>query len=200
MDVMMPEMDGLTATRKIRAAEGAGARIAIVGLTAGSGPDNLAACLEAGMDAVTTKPVTPERLRAALSDGLGTAGRSRPVIGPERSTPRLSELTEMLGDEAVAEIVRTFAEDTKANLETMKQAASSKDLQTTYRLAHSVTGAARNVGADALAERASTLEQTVGSLSAAQIGVEIAAMQTELDVVLSRLGTSIEPPVREVVG
>ena len=200
MDVMMPAMDGLTATRKIRAAEGVGARIAIVGLTAGSGPDNLASCLEAGMDAFTTKPVTPERLRAALAEGLGTAGRNRPVIGPERSTSRLRELAEMLGEEAVTEIVRTFAEDTNANLETMKQAASSKDLQTTYRLAHSVTGAARNVGADALAERASALEQTIGSLSATQIAAEIATMQTELDMVLSRLGTSIGPTVREVVG
>ena len=200
MDVMMPAMDGLTATRKIRAAEGVGARIAIVGLTAGSGPDNLASCLEAGMDAFTTKPVTPERLRAALAEGLGTAGRNRPVIGPERSTSRLRELAEMLGEEAVTEIVRTFAEDTNANLETMKQAASSKDLQTTYRLAHSVTGAARNVGADALAERASALEQTIGSLSATQIAAEIATMQTELDMVLSRLGTSIGPTVPEVVG
>ena len=82
----------------------------------------------------------------------------------------------------------------------MKQAASSKDLQTTYRLAHSVTGAARNVGADALAERASALEETIGSLSATQIAAEIATMQTELDMVLSRLGTSIGPTVREVVG
>ena len=56
------------------------------------------------------------------------------------------------------------------------------------------------MGADALAERASALEQTVGSLSAAQITVEIKAMQTELDVFLSRLQTGIEPTVREVVG
>ena len=200
MDVMMPAMDGLTATRKIRAVEGALSRIAIVGLTAGSGPDNLAACVEAGMDAVTTKPVTPERLRAALAEGLGAAGRNRPLTSPERSTSRLRELVEMLGEEAVAEIVRTFSEDTKANLEAMERAASSKNLQTTYRLAHSVTGAARNVGADALAERASTLEQTIGSLSAKQIAAEIAAMQFELDAVLSGLGTSLGPTVREVVG
>ena len=72
----------------------------------------------------------------------------------------------------------------------MKQAAvEERSSKTTYRFAHSVAGAARNVGADALAERASTLEQTVGSLSTAQITVEIEAMQTELDVFLSRLET-----------
>ena len=138
------------------------------------------------MDAVTTKPVTPSALRAALADGLGAAGRNRPLTSPEPSTSRLRELVEMLGEEAVAEIVRTFTEDTKANLEAMEQAASSKNLQTTYRLAHSVTGAARNVGADALAERASTLEQTIGSLSATQIAAEIAAMQI-------RIGCGSEP-------
>ena len=84
----MPAMDGLTATRKIRAAEGSGARIVIVGLTAGSGPDNLAACLEAGMDAVTTKPVTPERLRAALADGLGIGWAK-----PPRGRPGAVDLT-----------------------------------------------------------------------------------------------------------
>ena len=82
----------------------------------------------------------------------------------------------------------------------MKEAASGKDIKTTYRLAHSVTGAARNVGADALAERASALEETVGSRARHGSPAEIATMQTELDMVLSRLGTSIGPTVPEVVG
>jgi CheY-like chemotaxis protein/HPt (histidine-containing phosphotransfer) domain-containing protein len=184
MDVMMPEMDGVTATRAIRAAEADGGRIAIVGLTAGSGPDNLAACMEAGMDAVTTKPITLTRLRAALAEGLGTAGRHCAETAPETTTSRLRDLVEMLGEEAVAEIVRTFAEDTQATLATMRRAAATKDTQTTHRSAHSVAGAARNVGADALAMRALMLEQTVGSLSAMQIGTEVAAMQADLDAIL----------------
>jgi HPt (histidine-containing phosphotransfer) domain-containing protein len=59
-------------------------------------------------------------------------------------------------------------------------AASCDDGNTIYRCAHSFAGAARNVGADALAERAAALEATVGSLSAARIAVELAAMQAEL--------------------
>jgi signal transduction histidine kinase/CheY-like chemotaxis protein len=83
MDVMMPEMDGLTATRQIRTAERPEARIAIVGLTAGSSMENLTACLDAGMDAVTTKPVTLARLRAAIAEGLGAVG-----YHPPRPSPR----------------------------------------------------------------------------------------------------------------
>jgi HPt (histidine-containing phosphotransfer) domain-containing protein len=56
------------------------------------------------------------------------------------------------------------------------------------RIAHSVAGAGRNVGADALASRASGLEETAATLSAAQIALEIATMQVELDGALDRLG------------
>ena len=62
-------------------------------------------------------------------------------------------------------------------------------------MAHSVTGAARNVGADALAARASDFEQGVGSLGADQIAAEIVAMQSELDAVLDRLGIRVQAAV-----
>lgn len=188
MDVMMPEMDGLTATRKIRVTERPEARIVIVGLTAGSSKESLNACLDAGMDAVTTKPVTLARLQAAIAEGLRIAGQ-RPVAEvSDATTPRLRELTEMLGEDAVAEIVSTFAADTQIHLTTMRDAAERGDTTTIYRSAHSVAGAARNVGVDALAECASALEQTVGSLSATRIKAEIAAMQENLDVALQGMG------------
>jgi CheY-like chemotaxis protein/nitrogen-specific signal transduction histidine kinase/HPt (histidine-containing phosphotransfer) domain-containing protein len=181
MDVMMPDMDGLTATRHIRAA---GTRIAIVGLTAGSGTDNLDACLDAGMDAVTTKPVTLTSLRAAIAEGRAASGQ--PVIS-EALTPRLRELAEVLGDDAVTEIVQTFTEDTTAHLVAMRAAVACDDRDTIYRLAHSVSGAARNVGSDALADRAAALEQTIGSLSTERVASEIVAMQSELDTTLAAL-------------
>jgi signal transduction histidine kinase/DNA-binding NarL/FixJ family response regulator len=187
MDVMMPEMDGLTATRHIRAAEAGRSHIAIVGLTAGSGADTRAACLEAGMDAVTTKPVTLARLQQAIADGLG-ATVQKPARADRETTPRLRELAEILGDDAVAEIVRTFAEDAQANLESMKQAAACNDANMIRRAAHSVAGAARNVGADALAKRASALEETLASVTTAQVAAEIAAMQADLAATLERLG------------
>jgi signal transduction histidine kinase/DNA-binding NarL/FixJ family response regulator len=187
MDVMMPEMDGLTATRQIRAAERPAARIPIIGLTAGSSAANLAACLDAGMDAVTTKPVTLPSLRAAIAEGRAASGQHKAPEGQDGMTPRLRELAGMLGEDAVAEIVHAFTEDTRAALAAMRAAASCDDGNTIYRCAHSLAGAARNVGADALAERAAALEETVGSLSAARIAAELAAMQVELETVLEGL-------------
>jgi signal transduction histidine kinase/DNA-binding NarL/FixJ family response regulator len=192
MDVMMPEMDGLTATRRIRATERQGERIAIVGLTAGSSKENLAACLDAGMDAVTTKPVTLASLRVAIADGrLAVEHRSTmehpPMEHLKASNTRLHDLTEMLGEDAMAEIFCAFGEDTQAHLVTMRTAAACHDSNTIYRSAHSVAGAARNVGADKLANRASLLEETIGSLSSAMIAAEIAAMQSEFDAALEEL-------------
>ena len=69
MDVHMPEMDGLEATRRIRGAEAAagGARIPIVALTANAFSDDREACLAAGMDAFLTKPLDRERLAELLA-------------------------------------------------------------------------------------------------------------------------------------
>lgn len=184
MDVMMPEMDGLTATRIIRAGGGAASRVAIVGLTAGSEPDNLAACIDAGMDAVTTKPITLARLKTAIAGGLDTASH-RTVVAEEPDVSPLRELADTLGEDAVQEIVAAFAEDSAAHLRGMRSAAAAGDARTIFRSAHSLAGAARTVGAEAMAVRAKTLETSVGTMTASGIRETIEALQADLDAVLS---------------
>lgn len=66
MDVQMPIMDGLEATRRIRAIEADAAPTAIVALTANAYADDREACLAAGMDAMLVKPLDRERLQEAL--------------------------------------------------------------------------------------------------------------------------------------
>jgi CheY-like chemotaxis protein len=66
MDVQMPEMDGLEATRQIRSAW-PDRRLRIVGLTANAMAGDREACLAAGMDDYVSKPIRPEELEAAIA-------------------------------------------------------------------------------------------------------------------------------------
>jgi CheY-like chemotaxis protein len=67
MDVQMPVMDGLEATRRLRGGGGRNRATRIVGLTAAAGAEFEAMCLEAGMDAYVTKPVTRASLAGVLA-------------------------------------------------------------------------------------------------------------------------------------
>ena len=68
MDVQMPNMDGLTATRRIRAAAAPGSpRVPIIALTANVLPEQIARCREAGMDDHLGKPISPARLLDVLA-------------------------------------------------------------------------------------------------------------------------------------
>jgi PAS domain S-box-containing protein len=75
MDVQMPELDGLEATRRICARWPVEARPRIIAMTANAMVEDREACFAAGMDDYVAKPIHPEELGAALS-------RSRPIAGP----------------------------------------------------------------------------------------------------------------------
>jgi CheY-like chemotaxis protein len=75
MDVQMPEMNGFEATAAIRAAEQErGGRIPIIALTAHAMKGDMERCLEAGMDAYVSKPISPTKLFEAIERLTVTAG------------------------------------------------------------------------------------------------------------------------------
>lgn len=73
MDIKMPRMDGVQATRAIRALDGPAGALPIVALTANADPDDARKYLEIGMAAVVEKPIKPERLRMAMNLALEQA-------------------------------------------------------------------------------------------------------------------------------
>jgi CheY-like chemotaxis protein len=87
MDMMMPEMDGITATRLIRALPPDQGNVPIVGLTANAMPADEEACRAAGMDGFVTKPVKAARLEAVMREAMArrpVTPRPRRPTGPAR--------------------------------------------------------------------------------------------------------------------
>jgi CheY-like chemotaxis protein len=82
MDVRMPGMDGLEATRRIRALDGARGQVPIVALTAQAFTDQVAECREAGMGSHLAKPFDPNALLAVVVQAVRADQRQREGRGP----------------------------------------------------------------------------------------------------------------------
>ncbi|MCB9182874.1 MAG: response regulator [Flavobacteriales bacterium] len=89
MDVQMPELDGMAATRRIRALEGPRAQVPIIALTASVLPSDLSKCLDAGMDACVSKPFKADELLDAIGRLTGDHGAPAGQ-GHDASDPNLA--------------------------------------------------------------------------------------------------------------
>jgi hypothetical protein len=89
MDVQMPEMDGIEATRRIRSWEPAGGRhMLIAAMTANAMADDRDRCLEAGMDSYITKPLQIAQLAKILREAADAASLAAPPAPIERPAPQ----------------------------------------------------------------------------------------------------------------
>src|SRR5262249_32485717 len=167
MDVQMPEMDGLEASRAICARWPAGGRPRIVAMTAEAMPGDREQCLAAGMDDYIAKPVTLDQLREALAKcaPLGAAaGEARPAqtsvvealgdaveIAIDHGV--LDQLREDLGGNArLHEVIVTFLDKTPAALASLHDAARRGDADAIRRAVHMIKGTSAILGARPLAE------------------------------------------------
>ena len=179
MDVQMPVMDGLEATRRIRAEVPGGARLPIVGLTANALREQVEACRAAGMDDVIAKPLERERLEAVLERYAPAVGTrtGRHVIRPpaerpaadrtaaravEISVERFREVT--MGDAGLARgLVESFEHSARDACAGVEAGVERGDLALAKRAAHTLVGASANMGATRLESVAAAMEQAAAS-------------------------------------
>ena len=164
MDVQMPEMNGLEATRAIRAQEQRhGGHVPIIAMTAHAMKGARDDCLRAGMDEYLSKPIqVPElvRMMAALTCGstemaAATRGPSAPVeFDPRPLLQRLSDDTELC-----RELIGLFQEDSPRMLASIRAAIESADAEALERTAHLLKGSASNFGAEEVVRAAQQLEK-----------------------------------------
>jgi signal transduction histidine kinase/CheY-like chemotaxis protein/HPt (histidine-containing phosphotransfer) domain-containing protein len=163
MDMRMPEMDGLAATRAIRALGGQLATVPIIALTANAFPEDVAACFAAGMTGFVAKPVRKETLLAALLTAPGvteSVDAPVPAVAKTEAAPlddiALARLADEIGTDGVAELIAMFAQETLARLEVIADPGSDRARR--IREVHSLKGAAAAVCAVSLSDRAAGLE------------------------------------------
>ncbi|MGB7745751.1 MAG: response regulator [Verrucomicrobiia bacterium] len=164
MDVMMPEMDGLEATRAIRERQKAGAanyhsNIVIIAMTAQAMQGDREKCLAAGMDDYLAKPIRPKDVRAIIERwGVQSAPVEPPATpaseaaapAPAAEEPpvemeRLKDLTDGSADN-MRELVELFFKQTAQQLAQLEAAARANKADDVRRVAHSCAGASATLG------------------------------------------------------
>ncbi|MGB8648521.1 MAG: response regulator [Anaerolineae bacterium] len=170
MDVQMPEMDGLEATRRIRSDGPVQPRI--IAMTANAIRGDREMCLAAGMDDYISKPVYMEELYAAL---MRAGSRQRPAPTPAHDTtsvqpqpdaapssgaPLIDEkgLQRMLQLGAPAELINAFVQESATLLPALEQAVQQNDLPQVRQIAHSLKGSSGFMGAQAVHQLCAEIE------------------------------------------
>jgi two-component system, sensor histidine kinase and response regulator len=167
MDVQMPIMDGLAATREIRRQERAGQRMPIIALTASAMTDELERCIAAGMDGLLTKPLEPVRLGETLArHGLGGEGgaamASLPAMQPVAPAIDLPRLRTLVGDDSdfVQELCQTFLASSGRIVDELRRALAADDRTLLSTLAHKLRGGSGSVCAQRVGDLAAVLERS----------------------------------------
>ena len=165
MDVQMPDMDGLTATRKIREREKhTGAHIPIIAMTAHAMKGDRERCLGAGMDGFLTKPVSTPQIEEAIARVLGTGQPAVPA--PEFQAKekgvvwdRAAALARVERDEALlSELVQVFLEELPEQLNSIERGLATADFEVVERTAHTLKGELVYLGLSEIADKAKELE------------------------------------------
>lgn len=183
MDVQMPEMDGLEATKRIRKREAEFRdknslfRIPIIAMTAHAMQGDKERCLEAGMDDYVMKPVAPQELAGALEKWLTKApeiGIQKAEVEMQDNVPRFSSISHpsslvwdraamltrlMNNEELVITILQVYLEDIPKQIVALRNYLEAGDAVGAERQAHTIKGASANVSAEAMRDLAFALEQ-----------------------------------------
>ncbi len=171
MDVMMPDMDGLTATRAIRMLPNPIGSIPIVAMTANVFREHERDCLAAGMDAFLAKPVLPGQLEAVIDRAI--AGTLRAAAGPAPAAPPIRDdgvfqaLAVELGQDVADALWQSVLGEARQRIDAIRACLAAGDADEVRREARALIAATSMVGMAALAAAAEGLARAEHEMAAA---------------------------------
>jgi CheY-like chemotaxis protein/HPt (histidine-containing phosphotransfer) domain-containing protein len=191
MDVQMPELDGLGATRQIRALPAPKCHVPIIAMTANAQPGARAEYLAAGLDDYVTKPISPPALLAllerykpvpqapaAVASPQTPASDQEPVLDAEI----LKTLTDAMDEDGLSSILVLFTQDARSILDTMSRSLEAADMAMLAKFAHSMISSAGNLGARRVSLLARTVEEAAKNNDATAAKAELAKLESAFQV------------------
>jgi len=200
MDVQMPEMDGLEATRAIRSGKTGvpNPMVPIIAMTAHAMKGDRELCLEAGMDDYISKPISPRALAEALEKWMDkdqehqlAAHAPSEETEPSAAPPvfdRQALSARLMGDEdLLREIIAVFLEDMPKQLQALKKHIDRHDAGSAGNQAHAVKGAAANVGGMAFSAAAGEMEKAGKAGRPEEIAALMPELERQFDLLRARM-------------
>jgi PAS domain S-box-containing protein len=201
MDMQMPSVDGLAATRAIRAqaAQAGRPRVPMVAMTASVLEAHRHASAEAGMDGFAGKPVDWFTLSHEIARVLGIGAASTPVaVGGARQVLNRDAGLQRWGgrEQPYAAALAHFAGQYRDLAQTLQACAAVRDAAALRMLAHKVRGVAANLGLEQLADAMAQLEQHAEGNDQPALGAALAQAAGPLAAALAATGTGQDTPAR----
>jgi len=202
MDIQMPGMDGLTATKEIREREkGAQAHMPIIAMTAHAMKGDRERCIAGGMDGYVSKPIKREELETAIAAVIpqqsgSVASPAAKPREPEPPTPpnafvwdRGKTLERLGGDEdLLQEVVEIFLHEVPKHTATLGQAITEGDMEAVNRAAHTLKGELGYLGILEISQKAREIEEC-GEKSNLRLAASLfTAFETEVSQLLISIG------------
>lgn len=201
MDIQMPRMDGVEATRRIRSSRGPRARVPIIAVTAHAMATEREAYLAAGLDDYLSKPFKPAALREIVARWTGESREASPpapqpgkAVLERVDVGRINDLAAAISPEVLQGLFATWVANTAESVERISGLAEARDVKALLAEAHKLAGSAGNFGALRLETMAREVEKACRADAGADVRENAAAIKRThvetIEIIRERLAVS----------